>query len=282
MLLKILNYSSRQPHYLVAIACLLLTIFIGSIDYITGHELELEILYIIPIFFASISLGKYSGLMIAVISVIVNHITEIALTAPVHQLAIVYWHNFIYLLTAVFFSFLSSALAASVKREALVARIDFLTGIVNRMGFVESLNIEIHRCRRNSQCLTIGYLDCDNFKTINDQLGHQIGDQLLSSVAEILKTSVRATDIVARLGGDEFAILLPNTCTDLTLQIFDRLQTMLTNEMDQHHWAVTFSIGIAIFNVVPDSIDEIIHCADDLMYKVKKSGKGRFEYKTFN
>jgi diguanylate cyclase (GGDEF)-like protein len=281
MLLKILNYSFQQPRNLVAIACLLSTFFVGFIDYITGYGLDVEILYIVPIFFASISLGKYSGLLISVITAIVSLIIDLALFSnqPLENL---YWNNFIYLLTAVFFSFLSSALAASVKREALVARIDFLTGIVNRMGFVESLNIEINRCRRNAQCLTIGYLDCDNFKTINDQLGHHTGDQLLSSVAEILKSSVRATDIVARLGGDEFAILLPNTCTDLTLQIFDRLQNMLTNEMDQHHWAVTFSIGIAIFNVVPDSIDEIIHCADDLMYKVKKSGKGRFEYKTFN
>jgi diguanylate cyclase (GGDEF)-like protein len=282
MLLKILNYSSRQPHHLVAIACLFFTICVGSIDYITGYELDVEILYFIPIFFASISLGKYSGLLISVISAIVSLIIDLALTPHHHQPAIIYWNSFIYLLTAIFFSFLSSALATSVKRETRVARIDFLTGIVNRMGFVESLNIEIQRCRRNAQCLTIGYLDCDNFKTINDQLGHQTGDQLLSSVAEILKSSVRATDIVARLGGDEFAILLPNTCTDLTLQIFDRLQNMLTNEMKQHQWAVTFSIGIAIFNVVPDSIDEIIHCADDLMYKVKKSGKGRFEYKTFN
>ncbi len=102
-----------------------------------------------------------------------------------------------------------STLKGVLEREKIFARKDFLTGIANRQAFFEFAGIEINRCRRHEYPLTVAYIDCDNFKAINDYFGHQTGDNLLMSVADILQKIIRATDIVARLGGDEFAVLLP-------------------------------------------------------------------------
>lgn len=282
MLLKMIEYLSCQPKNIVIGVCLLLIALSGGIDYLTGYAISVDILYLIPIFFVSVAINKYSGLFIAVISSLVKLFISLLSILPNQNNLFVYWNSFIYLLTVIIIALISSELSESIKREKLISRIDFLTGIPNRKALFESLEIEIYRSRRNHQPLTIAYLDCDNFKAVNDRLGHQAGDALLSVVARTLKSNIRATDLTARLGGDEFVVLLPDTPEDLAFQTVSRLQNMLLTEMQKFNWDVTFSIGIATFNTLPDSIDEIIRTADELMFVVKTTGKGRFEHKIFN
>jgi diguanylate cyclase (GGDEF)-like protein len=160
-----------------------------------------------------------------------------------------------------------------MEREKVVARLDFLTGIPNGKAFYEAAEAEIHRCRRNPYPISFAYLDCDNFKTINDDFGHHTGDTVLREMAEVIKKNVRASDVAARMGGDEYVILMPQAGAEAARQVITRLQALLTQAMGEKGWPLTFSIGLATFLAPPASPDEMIKHADRLMYLVKRTGR---------
>ncbi len=166
-----------------------------------------------------------------------------------------------------------SRLKALLAKEHDLARIDPLTTVPNRRAFYEALDKERVRSNRYARPFTIAYVDLDNFKKVNDSLGHAVGDELLVEVALALKTNLRASDYIGRLGGDEFAILLPETDAAAANLVLRKLRLRLLEEMNAHAWHVTFSIGAATFLDPPDSLDVIIRIADETMYSIKTHGK---------
>jgi diguanylate cyclase (GGDEF)-like protein len=167
-------------------------------------------------------------------------------------------------------------LKESLVREKSAARVDFLTGIFNRRGFYEIASSESQRSRRYKRPLSLVYVDIDNFKMVNDSMGHDAGDELLIQVAAVMHSEVRGTDTVGRLGGDEFAVLLPETDQENSKVVIQKLQTQLLELMQQKNWPVTFSIGLISFQTPPESIDEMVRGADQVMYSVKLKGKNSF------
>jgi diguanylate cyclase (GGDEF)-like protein len=166
-----------------------------------------------------------------------------------------------------------SRLKSLLAKEQELARIDPLTAVPNRRAFYEALDQERMRSRRYRRAFTIAYVDLDNFKKVNDSLGHAVGDELLVQVAAGLKSNLRASDYVGRLGGDEFAVLLPETDATAAQLVLRKLRLRLLEEMKAHDWQVTFSIGAATFLDPPDSLDVIIRMADETMYAIKAHGK---------
>ena len=164
-------------------------------------------------------------------------------------------------------------LTLALEREKDDARIDFLTRIHNRRALYEAALSEITRARRYHRPVTLVYIDLDNFKHVNDTLGHMIGDELLVEVAATLRSNVRTTDIVGRLGGDEFALLLPETNQDAATVVVDKVRVRLLMAMQLKNWPVTFSFGVASFASPPASVDELIKHADEAMYLAKLQGK---------
>jgi diguanylate cyclase (GGDEF)-like protein/PAS domain S-box-containing protein len=162
-----------------------------------------------------------------------------------------------------------------LQREKELARTDMLTGLANRRAFYEALQIERARSARYGRPVTLVYLDLDNFKRVNDTLGHAVGDELLACVADLLRRTLRASDTVGRLGGDEFAVLLPETNAQAAEVLLQKLSSVLADTMRAKQWPVTFSMGAAAFLDNPASVEEMIRTADELMYSVKKSGKNR-------
>jgi len=158
------------------------------------------------------------------------------------------------------------------------ARKDFLTGIANRRSFFELAGIETKRSGRYKTPLTTIYLDLDNFKTINDQFGHHIGDEVLCSVSKTIKRNIRSIDTVARLGGDEFAILLPETGAKSADVVSRKIQKELLDIMETNGWPVTFSMGVATYKKATGNFNEIIKKADGLMYSVKQHGKNMIKH----
>ena len=156
---------------------------------------------------------------------------------------------------------------------------DALTGLPNRVLVRDRLNHAIKRFQRSPFRLAVAYIDLDNFKTINDSLGHGVGDQLLQAVARRLVEGVRSSDTVARLGGDEFLVLLEDIGTDAEMnrvieRLNERLQAPL--QLDRHELIVTASIGIAL--CCPDSTsDLLVRNADLAMYAAKAKGRSRYE-----
>ena len=123
-------------------------------------------------------------------------------------------------------------------------------------------------------------MDCDDFKLINDQLGHQAGDRVLQALAELLQATVRRGDTVARLGGDEFALLLPETDEDDARATATRvLQALSAAELDRKSGNVSLSAGVATFRGAW-TIDEVLAQADRLLAKAKRSGKRRAVFRS--
>jgi diguanylate cyclase (GGDEF)-like protein len=166
----------------------------------------------------------------------------------------------------------------ALEREKEIARIDSLTGIANRRHLFEVVQTELYRSQRSKKPLTVVYFDLDGFKSVNDQYGHQTGDELLCAIVDRAKRELRKTDLIARLGGDEFVILLPETGQDAAPMTVNKILSSLSSEMRQHDWPVTFSIGVLIYEDGVITPDELIRRADDLMYSVKKSGKNDVAY----
>jgi diguanylate cyclase (GGDEF)-like protein len=168
----------------------------------------------------------------------------------------------------------------TVLKEELRAQalFDSLTGLANRVLFLERVQHALQRTKRDSASISVLFLDLDDFKTVNDSLGHAMGDRLLVAVADRLVAACRPGDTVARLGGDEFGILLeglhqPDEATVVAERITSALATPL--EVEDTLIAMRCSIGIVI-GTAEDPPDDLLRNADAAMYVAKRDGKGGF------
>ncbi len=155
---------------------------------------------------------------------------------------------------------------------------DVLTGLYNRRRFGEELSQQIAVCERLDVTSALLVLDIDNFKFINDALGHQAGDELIRSLASQLKGRVRRTDVVSRLGGDEFALLLTGTGAEAALELAEELLAMVRSHRvlaRDKPVQVTTSIGIAMLDAQNLSAEQLLLEADVAMYEAKGSGRDR-------
>jgi diguanylate cyclase len=164
-----------------------------------------------------------------------------------------------------------------MKRLSDEVSTDQLTQIANRRGLMQAFEIERARLERNGGSLSIGLLDIDNFKRLNDELGHNAGDEALKSLAAIVSKTLRPTDRVARYGGEEFVVLLPETPADEGEQVLTRLQRSLTGGLFMHKEKqifVTFSAGVTGYRLA-ERIEDSLERADQALYEAKRTGKNR-------
>lgn len=150
---------------------------------------------------------------------------------------------------------------------------DELTGLANRRELVKAAEQLLKQQQDSEQALSMLILDVDYFKAINDQYGHDIGDQVLRKLGTILQKQARRSDVVARFGGEEFTLLLPNTNLDAALQVANRLHK-LVNEIQTKDQTLTVSIGIAV--ALPEhklSFEQLFKLADQALYQAKKQGR---------
>ena len=168
-------------------------------------------------------------------------------------------------------------LHAELTQASDMVRIDPLTGVLNRKGMEEALEREVSRAQRQHARLCIGVLDIDNFKRLNDTLGHQIGDAALIHLSSVIKETMRPQDTVARYGGEEFVLLLPDTPLEESIKAVTRLQRELTRKFFLHNnerLLITFSAGVAEFRQ-DEPATSAFQRADQAMYLAKRSGKNR-------
>lgn len=165
-----------------------------------------------------------------------------------------------------------------VERLEFLADHDPLTNLFNRRRFQKELDWFLGQSRRYNHYGAILFIDLDNFKYVNDTLGHQIGDELLVNLSKLLKERLRDTDTIARLGGDEFAIILPNSDADQAQLFAKHILGLVQNHTHvnyKNHASITASIGIAVFPDHGDKREELLACADLAMYQAKESGRNR-------
>ncbi|MEI6704374.1 MAG: diguanylate cyclase [Deltaproteobacteria bacterium] len=273
-------FSSRSPVAMISVSVVIL-LLLGWLDVVTG-DYSLIIFYLIPVSLSAWFVSSRQGIFFCVLAIAVRIIADRFSTSLYFSHSMLhYWNVLIEFLFLLIMSVLFSALKKNLENEKTLASHDPLTGALNRRSFFDLAEYEINRSHRYDLPLTVAYIDLDNFKEVNDNLGHRAGDKLLVTVVSDIRANIRSTDILARFGGDEFVILLPATSGEAAIAFLNEMHEHLNDTAARNSWPVTFSIGAATYIEAPQSIDEVVQKADELMYSVKRSGKNRLLHKEF-
>ncbi|PKL94327.1 MAG: sensor domain-containing diguanylate cyclase, partial [Gammaproteobacteria bacterium HGW-Gammaproteobacteria-9] len=170
---------------------------------------------------------------------------------------------------------------ATADKMTHLAQHDFLTQLPNRMLLDDRIAQGIEQAKRHSRALALIFVDLDNFKTINDSLGHTVGDRLLKSVADRLQSCVRSSDTVSRTGGDEFIVLLTEVQGERNAAGTAKkiLQAMaLEHDIENLALTITCSLGISLYPRDGQSSDVLVCHADRAMYQAKQAGRNRYQF----
>lgn len=243
-------------------------------DALTGPDASFILLYLLPVAFATWYASFGAAVALCAAGAVISLVSDLTTRPVALPPAVLAWNLVVQLLTFLALALLLTAFRARLADAQRLARTDALTQLANRRAFFEAATLELERARRHDRALTIAYVDCDDFKDVNDRFGHAEGDALLVVAARTLRGATRAVDAVARLGGDEFGLLLPETDGAVAEALLSRLRVALLEAMGRHGWPVGFSMGAVTFLEAPDSVDEMMARADELMYEAKRTAKG--------
>ena len=194
-----------------------------------------------------------------------------------------------YLIKPVNMHILRTRVKSLVKKKALLDRLcdkyemavhsaitDKLTGLYNRRYFDHFLDFEIKRTSRQKTSLALLMMDIDNFKQINDTLGHLFGDKILNKLGDIIKSIIRETDLAARYGGEEFSVVMSNTGLEDATDIAERMRKEISSyNFDITKGPTTVSIGISLYPSDSTSLQDLLSNADRALYRAKNEGKNR-------
>ncbi|MEB3205908.1 MAG: diguanylate cyclase [Vampirovibrionales bacterium] len=174
--------------------------------------------------------------------------------------------------------YVKATVEQTIRLLALVAT-DALTGLANRGLFNKRLMSEFARARRYHQPFCLAMVDIDNFKRLNDQYGHLIGDAVLKELGQLLAQNVRESDLPARYGGEEFALILPQTVLQDASDLLERIRQMISRRVFCAKTAtplqMTVSVGIAQLDVQSNNASDIVAAADAALYQAKRTGRNR-------
>lgn len=265
------SFISKRSRFSIVLLSVALIFAIGMFDFVTGYDLSFGLFYTAPIILLAWYVSRSTAILAAILCALVWYFANSFAAPSIIRQSVLLWNTVIRLGFFVAIAYPLIALREAYTREREFARIDPLTGVANSRAFHEFAKLELLRAQRIGYPLTLLYLDLDNFKTMNDTLGHGAGDELLTKIGHALKSSLRATDLAGRLGGDEFAILLPNTTGEQAASVIRKIEDAVSREAGAMQSTVGVSIGAATPNVLPEAISEMIAMADARMYQTKNS-----------
>jgi diguanylate cyclase (GGDEF)-like protein len=273
----------------LAVACVVALALVGFLDYVTGPWVSFTLLYVVPVLAAAWWLGRVPALVAAVASSACWFAAE-TWGHRGEPLRVLLWNSGSRLVLLIAMAAMivrirgdqhrlraiNRRLAELLGDAERLARTDPLTGLANARAFVERLRQELARAQRAHTPLCLAYIDVDNFKHVNDARGHAAGDELLRTIAEAIRETVRASDVAARLGGDEFAVLFVGAREDAVEGAAQRLLARLVRIADTYPGLhLGASIGMALYPTPAATPEEMIRAADAAMYEAKRRGKGR-------
>ena len=239
----------------------------------TGRYLSLDVLYCLPIIqvarLAAIHATRSSDTQI---STLVGIVVAFVWTATETIISGQDFPSYVFLLNtftrSVVFTVIGRVII-KLWREKEYARKDMLTGLANRVELMERLEVEQDRSERSGMPYSLLFIDVDNFKNLNDNHGHQVGDEALKVLGKLLIANFRKADTAARLGGDEFVMLLPNTDERSCDILIKRIEVSTQQAFEKRSWPIAVSIGQTTQIGTTRTVDEVIHLADENMYKAK-------------
>ena len=269
--------QSRRGALLGSVGVLLA---LGALDRIAGYRINLIALYLIPVFLAAWNVGRTAGIVLAIASPIISTVADLAAGVSYSTWLIPWTMLLLWSGLFIVFVLVLSELRRALEREQRLARVDPLTGVANRRRFVEVLTAELSRARRQGRPLTVAYLALDEFKQVNDRLGHDAGDEVLVAVARTLESRLRISDAIGRMGGDEFAICLPETGAAAAETVLGKLREQVLVAVPERCRFVTLSMGAVAFASPPPTVDALLRRADEVLYAAKRDGKNRVRLET--
>jgi len=239
----------------------------------TTGELQLGILYVIPVLLAAWHDGMHWGIAFALATSLLRFSVGIDQMPATTLLDYRVMNELAYLLVvAVAIAGLSQLRQTHSQLEQLATQ-DPLTNALNARAFSHELAQELSRNRRYGRPLALIYLDLDD-KNVNDAHGHATGDAVLRLVADAMRSAVRQADVVGRLGGDEFGVLMPETDGDVAHAAANRLVSSIRTVF-RGTPSVTASVGVVAVSGTEAGTDELLRKADQAMYAAKRAGKDR-------
>ncbi len=248
---------------------------VAALDFVSGVEIRVYPLYYLPIAFAAWYIGRQWTVAIAALStaswITSNYYAGMYYSAP----AIWAFNACMHLVSFLVVGLLLAQLKAALSHERELSRTDPLTALLNVRAFHEEARRVLSEARRKGRPITAAYLDLDDFKSINERLGHHGGDETLRRVATAIRRSTRISDLAARVGGDEFVLVFPETGMDAARVALDRLRAALAQTVGETGPFVTASIGAVVFEAIPGSVEDMVREADQWMYRAKAAGKDR-------
>jgi len=242
-------------------------------DFATGAEVRVLALYFVPLLIAGWHLGRRGIVVFTILAALVwvgvLYGVGIRFGSPLHWIVNALATGVGFLTVSLLVDFLRSAL----DREHALARTDPLTGLSNRRDLADRVASELALCKRAGRAATLVSIDLNDFKVVNDSLGHQGGDAVLRAIAGILNKSIRASDSAARIGGDEFVVFMPDTDADQAAQLVDRIHHAATSAPLLQSSGVTLSVGVHSEAPAASDLGSMLTEADALMYDAKRRRK---------
>jgi diguanylate cyclase (GGDEF)-like protein len=276
------EFLGERPHWQIHLCALTLIAFLGALDHLTGFELSFSVFYLIPIVLAAWYVSMQAGLAMSLVSAVTWLAMDYTSGHSYSQAWMPFWNASVRLVFFVLITYLTVEIKLRLQAERQMARTDPLTGLKNSLAFKEEADLLFKTAKRHNYPLTVGFIDLDDFKSVNDRQGHAEGDRVLKVVAATLQLSARESDIAARLGGDEFAVVLSHTDIAGAETFFNRLHERFLWAMKEGGWPIGFSVGVAIFADGAPSYSDALKSADTLMYRVKSGSRNNVIYEVFS
>jgi len=278
----IIEFPNKLPKPILTLFGLLLVLAIGGLDTITGYDVSVSFFYLLPIILIAWYEGGLPGTLISIFSAFTWGMSDLVSRPIYSHITVRIWNAAMVLGMFLLVAYSISAAKKLFIKEHEHADTDDLTGVANIKFFYEQARIEISRSAKYKRPLTLAYIDIDNLRHVNYTLGHIAGDYILHEVAQIMRSTLRTTDIISRLGGSKFAVLMPETNSENATVIVLQVQEHFLDVVKKNGWPVACSTGVVTCDGPTYTLDELIAIAEDLMNTARETGKNVVKSKILN
>lgn len=265
----------NMPRLFVVGLGLVTVTVLGIFDALSGPHVGFALFYALAVMGVTFHGGWVAGAIVAILAAGTGLSARLFYAGDEISVAAALWNLGNEVAVFVVLVIVIHQLRSLLDQLAAQSRTDLLTGALNTRGVLEAFERERSRSLRNVSPLTLAFVDLDNMKRVNDELGHAEGDEMLRTLAGSVLSSIRQFDVFGRVGGDEFALILPDTDEHEALKAIQRLRSVVNRRTHDRSPYISVSVGVVTFRRDPPEASDALRAADALMYVAKRAGGNR-------